>query len=60
MIFVGYGYTDSLDKDSFDGTKRMGHNQVGTVEAKKLFFPKPQNDTTSQVCRWFCRPSDSN
>ncbi|HET9239261.1 MAG TPA: trypsin-like serine protease [Oligoflexus sp.] len=51
VTFVGYGYTDSLAKDSFDGTKRMGSNQVGTVEAKKLFFPKPQDDKTSQVCR---------
>ena len=51
VLFVGYGYTDSLAKDSFDGTKRMGTNQVGTVEAKKLFFPKPKDETTSQVCR---------
>ncbi len=51
VLFVGYGYTDSLAKDSFDGTKRMGINQVGTVEAKKLFFPKPKDETTSQVCR---------
>lgn len=51
VLFVGYGYTDSLAKDSFDGTKRMGSNIVGTVEAKKLFFPKPKDETTSQVCR---------
>lgn len=51
VTFVGYGYTDSLAKDSFDGTKRMGTNQVGTVEAKKLFFPKPKDDLTAQVCR---------
>jgi V8-like Glu-specific endopeptidase len=51
VTFVGYGYTDSLAKDSFDGTKRMGTNQVGTVEAKKLFFPKPKDESTSQVCR---------
>lgn len=51
VLFVGYGYTDSLAKDSFDGTKRMGTNQVGTVEQKKLFFPKPKDESTSQVCR---------
>jgi len=51
VLFVGYGYTDSLAKESFDGTKRMGTNQVGTVEAKKLFFPKPKDEFTSQVCR---------
>ncbi|HYX34729.1 MAG TPA: trypsin-like serine protease [Oligoflexus sp.] len=51
VLFVGYGYTDSLAKDTFDGTKRMGTNKVGTVDAKKLFFPKPTDATTSQVCR---------
>lgn len=51
VLFVGHGYTDSLAKDSFDGTKRMGTNVVGTIEAKKLFFPKPADEKTSQVCR---------
>jgi V8-like Glu-specific endopeptidase len=51
VLFVGYGYTDSKAKESFDGTKRLGTNTVGKVEDKKLFFPKPQDDNTAQVCR---------
>jgi secreted trypsin-like serine protease len=51
VLFVGYGYTDSKAKESFDGTKRLGTNIVGKVEDKKLFFPKPQDEQTAQVCR---------
>lgn len=51
VLLVGYGYKDALDLASFDGTKRTGTNVIGSVEEKKIFFPKPTDLATSQVCK---------
>jgi secreted trypsin-like serine protease len=51
VLFVGYGYKDATDKDSFDGTRRKGVSTIDKVEQQKIFFPKPQNNNMSQVCK---------
>ncbi len=51
VLFVGYGYTDAKDKASLDGTRRQGSNVLGSLDTWKLYFPKPTDASTAQVCR---------